>query len=357
MTMRLPMLVALSLALAGAPSPGRAQDVAVKATEGERYCFPGHLGGWKQSAQAASDGRFYGLTLAQSRLYLARMDSVRAILRAAPVLNPPMGMRASAWTDFCCTSQCQLAKTCGTRPPYGRIWLNFNYFIASKPTDPPFTIDELRSEAELFFNNPHRVFDSSPLTKLADGRGVFWLPLPSGQVGGMTLYRNQSGDDRYVFFTRNGPPLWVPVSREQFASALLREREADLAKNVADVPAQYRDQIVQANGPLLDPLRAELRRMSAAERASQAWVNNTMGNGDILVPAHSSDGRPLVALNPGYFDLTRPRTDIQLIVLRLEGIPPAERKPGYANCSDLGSDRLVQFVGEVNWARVMQLVR
>lgn len=356
MSMKLPTLVALTLALHG---PCLAQ--AVKAAAGERYCFPDQLGGWKQSRQMPSDGRFYGLTLAQSRLYLARMDSVTAILRAAPVLSPPTGIRASAWTDFCCTSQCQLAKTCGTRPPYGRIWLLFNYFIASKPTDTPFTIDELRSEAELFFNNPNQVFNGSPLTRLPDGRGVFWLPQPQTQVGGMTLYRNQTdGGDLYVFFTRGRVPLWVPVSREQFVTSLLREREADLAKNLADVPPAYQDQVRKAHGLLLDPLRAQLQAMSAGERASQAWLNNTMGNGDILVPANSSNGRALVALNPEYFDLARPRTDVQLIVLRLEGIPQDGRKAGsrsYTNCSDLGSDRLVQFVSEVNWAKVMEFVR
>ncbi|HEX9107234.1 MAG TPA: hypothetical protein VF832_08395, partial [Longimicrobiales bacterium] len=84
MTMKLPMLVALTLALHGACL---AQDVSVKSTEGEHYCHPDHVGGWKQSRQMPSDGRFYGLTLAQSRLYLARMDSVTAILRAAPVLS------------------------------------------------------------------------------------------------------------------------------------------------------------------------------------------------------------------------------------------------------------------------------
>ncbi len=360
MTVRLPMLVALSVALAGALAPSApcaGQDVGVKATAGERYCFPDHLGGWKQSAIAAADGRFYGLTLAQSRLYLARIDSVMQVLRAAPVLNPPTGIRATAWKDFCCTSQCQLSKTCGTRPPYGRIWLLLNYFIANNPTAPPFTIDELRTEVELFFNSPHRVFDGSPLTRLADGRGVFWLPLAATQIGGMTLYRNQGSDDRYVFFTRGRVPLWLPVSREQFLTALLREREADLAKNLADVPAAYRDQIVQANGPLLEPLRAQLRSLSAAERASQAWVNDRMGNRDMLVPANSEEGRALVALNPDYFDLARPRTDVQLIVLRLEGIPSEPRKPGYVNCSDLGSDRLVQLVKEVNWAKVMEFVR
>lgn len=360
MTMRLPMLVALSVALAGALypyAPCVAQEVGVRATEGERYCFPDHVGGWKQSAIAASDARFYGLTLAQSRLYLARIDSVTAILRSAPVLSPPTGIRATAWTDFCCTSQCQLTKTCGTRPPYGRIWLLLNYFIASKPTATPFTIDELRTEVELFFNNPNRVFDGSPLARLPDGRGVFWLPQPWGQIGGMTLYHNQGGDDVYAFFTRGRVPLWLPVSREQFVTSLLRVREADLAKNLADVPPAYQAQVRQANSLLIDPLRAQLQAMSATERASQAWLNNRMGNGDILVPANSDDGRPLVALNPDYFDLARPRTDIQLIVLRLEGIPLQGRKPGYANCSDLGSDRLVQLVREVNWARVMEFVR
>ncbi len=360
MTMRLPMLVALTLALAGALSPFApcaAQDVGVKSTAGEHYCFPDHPGGWKQSRQAAAEGRFYGLTLAQSRLYLARIDSVTALLRAAPVLSPPTGIRANAWTDFCCTSQCQLSKTCGTRPPYGRIWLLLNYFVANKAAGPPFTVDELRTEAELFFNNPNRVFDSSALARLPDGRGVFWLPRPWGQIGGMTLYHNQSGDDLYAFFTRGRTPLWVPVSREQFVTALLREREADLAKNLVDVPPAYHDQIRQANAPLLEPLRAQLQAMSAQERASQAWLNDRMGNRDILVPANSEEGRALVALNPDYFDLARPRTDIQLIVLRLEGVPLQGRKPGYANCSDLGGDRLVQLVREVNWARVMEFVR
>jgi hypothetical protein len=69
------------------------------------------------------------------------------------------------------------------------------------------------------------------------------------------------------------------------------------------------------------------------------------------VPANTAEARPVVVFNPDYFDMSLPRTDIQLIVLRLEGIPLEGRKPGpqLQYCSDVSNERLWQFVEQMNW--------
>ena len=106
--------------------------------------------------------------------------------------------------------------------------------------------------------------------------------------------------------------------------------------------------------PVIDPLRSQLQTLNAEERASQAWVDRPF---QPLVPAGA--GRSVVVFNPDYFDRSRPRSDIQLIVVglsiggqKLDDIPPP-----FEYATDVSRARLWEFVREVDWQRVAALVQ
>jgi len=344
MRTRLLMVVALGLAV---PAWCPAQDVPVRPREGEFTCYPNHPGTWKRGVGVDGPG-MKGLTPAQLRLFRSKMDSVAAVVRATAVFNPPVGFVANAWQDYCCTPQCKQSGTCGKRPAHGRLWLNLNYFLGVGRG--PVTDGELRAEAELYFNDPDRIWNGDAGVVLPDGRKTLRQPEPWGKIGGLTLYHNQERGDLYAFFTsprRGARPLWLPVSNEQYLEALLRPREEALANDLKTLPASFHEKLKQGYALMIDPPRAQLRGMSAAERAAPAWV----GSGGLPVPANTADARPVVVFNPDYFDMSLPRTDIQLIVLRLEGIPLEGRKPGpqLQYCSDVSNERLWQFVEQMNW--------
>lgn len=360
MRMQLPTAVALSLGLSlGLPFLCVGQDVPVRPREGEFVCYPNHVGGYKFGAEASGSGTA-GLTPAQVRVFRSKIDSVAAALKVVQVFNPPTGIEANVYLDYCCTPQCKRSGTCGRRPAYGRLWYLLKYFYDNY--DPkaaagkPFTFVEHRSEVEIYFNDSERMWDGA-MGQLLDGRDIHYQPEPWGKVGGLTLYNNQSRTgDLWLFFTssRTSQPLWLPVSNEQYLQSLIVPREAKLASDLKELPPQFHANLRKAYVILLDQPKAQLAAMSPAERAAQAWVAVAE---QPPVPPGTQHARPLVVFNKDFFDMSRPRTDIQFMVVRLEGIPREGGKPRMDNlryCSEVSDARLWEFVEQVNWPKVVR---
>lgn len=261
----------------------------------------------------------------------------------------------------------------------------------------PGTMVEWRRDLEFSFN-PNG-FARGKL-ELPDGRSIVYTPRKWGRVGGVTLYVNQTDrDDLCAFFTKAGHSLWVPVTREQLLTAYIRSLEPrevqeapedDIRAKVAELdetekrirdadyplPAEKKQEMLRAmekakvdilkmqeqeekskkeygRDPVLDPLRSQLAHMSTAERASQAWVEAPNFR---LVPAGT--GEPMVSFDPNYYDRSRPRSDIQAIMVdftfggdELADIPPPFRDP-----SQISRHAMWEFARQVDWQAVAAMV-
>jgi hypothetical protein len=221
----------------------------------------------------------------------------------------------------------------------------------------------------------------------------------------------------------------MPVTREQFMSALIRERErliahqaderkprpappcdkdckdwmsggderrqtnetayqtlkktdpavaehfrARMEKMEADMPAllkqgianceELRKQIAQraaepvAPDRVLESLRAELARMTPAERASPAWFDSLAeGPGASgLVAPHAPRAVELVTTNPDFFDRSRPRTDFQVISVDIEYGPRVGADHANLSQDDLPDWRMYEFLTTTDWQRVAALL-
>ena len=107
---------------------------------------------------------------------------------------------------------------------------------------------------------------------------------------------------------------------------------------------------------LVGDLQAQLAAMSPAERASQAWVA-VPGAISPLVPEGTKGARRVVVVNPDYFDRDRPRTDVQLVTVRLEGIPREGPRAALRECSDVSERRLWELVNQLDWRRIAAAVQ
>jgi hypothetical protein len=223
-----------------------------------------------------------------------------------------------------------------------------------------------------------------------------------------------------IYFAKRDRPLWIPVTREQFLRDLIHDREgevarqaeadkklppcdkdykdwmargderrksteesyqrfkktdpaeaerfrADMEKMEADMPAGLKKNqaLCEADrkwraehtaDPVLETLRAELAGMTPAERASQAWAKKAFDYPSPFVPANTKDARAVVRFNPDYFDLSRPRTDIQLITVFLESVPDNLSEPPLTDWDSLGLVRLWEFVNQVDWQRLAAMI-
>jgi hypothetical protein len=326
---------------------GGIRQSCATATNPDLVCFPNQVGVWKEIDEPT--GAQLARLPAGQRLFLSKIQRTASILSRLKVFNPPMGFSAEARVNQCC----EWGRS-ETAPYFGRIWLKFLWFGAGS-NGKPMLEPEWSRDAEFLFN-PTDFWDGSLQLDLADGRHVAYAPREWGHVNGITLYLNQRDrDNLYIFITKGSRPLWVPLTREQYLIALIRKREAEFAKDEAEMSpeedAGSRQALAQGRAAMVAPLRSQLRAMSAQERTSQAWVDNPS---EISPLVAAGAGRPLVVFNPDYFDRPRPRSDIQLIVVRLtfggqklDDIPPPFDDP-----SQVSRHRLWEFVREVDWQQV-----
>ena len=395
------VLAAIIIALVGftsvlVPRGAAAQDAAkvgsgttVKQpceTAESNACFPRLPGTWREIDTPAAR------LPADQKLFLSKIQGVASMLRRLKVFNPPIGFKAEAYVDFTGLG-CDVQKDCTAAPLFGRIWIQFLCFVAQGRPEP--SIDhEIMKDVQFMFNDPGSLWNGGPQLNLSDGRGVAYTPKEWGHVGGVTLYLNQRDrDELYIFLTKGSRPLWIPVTREQYLSAAIRKLEADAARGgpderLAELAAeekrvmenigssedgretlqsikQERAGLMQEKArleqdrkehgdPVIDPLRSQLQTLSAGERASQAWIDRPF---EPLVPAGT--GRSVVVFNPDYFDRSRPRSDVQLIVVglnfggqKLDDIPPP-----FQYATDVSRARLWEFVREVDWQQVAAVMK
>ena len=159
----------------------------------------------------------------------------------------------------------------------------------------------------------------------------------------------------------------MPVSQGEYLEAVAAERDATLAESTAGITdPKMLEAIRKTAGVYVEPIRAQLKALSPGERAAQAWVSNPeLG----VVPPNSPDARPLVTYDPAYIDRTRPRMDIQFIVVRFEGVnvdnplpaPPAGRSFDLVSmplryCSDVAGARLWELAHQLDWGKLQRLL-
>ncbi len=248
----------------------------------------------------------------------------------------------------------------------------------------------------------------APWLLLPDGRHVEFMPRKTQDLAGFPLY-----DDQLLVLTRSSRPYWIPVTRAEYLQALVRHTEGELARDEArlgtptDPYQQFLSkreerrsarektyQAIKASSParaeeflrtslkmeadieaglkarapstamigdprqlerdLIASLRATLADMPPAERQAQAWIRfRAPQEGEYyrpLVPAGTAEASPLVAFNPAFFDRSLPRTDWQLLTVRLLS------DGRYRSPSFIGGIRLRQLVESADWPAVAALL-
>jgi hypothetical protein len=142
-----------------------------------------------------------------------------------------------------------------------------------------------------------------------------------------------------------------PAKREKLLQDALKTAaimEEGMAKAVADGPRQS----AELERLLLSDLREEFQRLSPSERASPAWYLQTPEVPSGLAPAGAPNAREMVTINPNYFDMSRPRSDIQPISVTLNSQNEARSGPNFVT----SAVRLDEFLATADWTRIAAFV-
>jgi hypothetical protein len=134
-------------------------------------------------------------------------------------------------------------------------------------------------------------------------REIFLEPSSEHKVGGVTVYERGNT----VMIAKNGRPLWVPVTQEQYLKAQY--------KHYLRIKKEGKDD----SSMILDSINERLSAMSPAERRQTAYYSSGAEDPSGLVSPDYEGAFKLVTFNPEYYDRSLPRTAVQLIVIGFGG--------------------------------------
>lgn len=297
-------------------------------------------GFWRPTVLGSPYGAQCGFNPAQIRTVQDQLRQVSEVFREVAVLKTPVGFEAMVHLTA------GSARGIGQKtrmPPSSMSIFLFDY-VQPCATCPIAPVGESHCFFHLWINNVDLLYRQIPLEKDEEG-SIYVVPRRVGEFAGFPMY--DAGNGPYVLMTNDiTRPLWVPVSQERY----IRAKIADTQK-WAEKLKPPRDQQARAE---LAALEAELAGMSPAERASQAYVGGThpvLPAG--LSPANDPGAQALVAPNPAFFDLTRPRTSFQMAIL--DTYPLNLLSPGHPDGFIYG--KLLEAFKEVDWKRLVNLLQ
>jgi hypothetical protein len=395
---------------------------AAAATPDVRNVFdPDHVGAWTLTTEfSAAAQRDFGATPQQTSALSARLATLAEVIHGAPVFNPLRGFEARVLARFHPFDAWWSASTtcgpgdasCQRVPLMAELVVTlFDFFHLSNAVPPKImTFVEINSDALFHINVQELALPRAAtiVDRLPDRRPVSLKPIEVGRVAGFPIYKSSPGDNEAHLIFTNGRPVWVPVTREQFITTVIRAREQDVEKQRAEVEklkkaekeriagkeqrvrelektyeqiekdpvkrqtmlqdalkaaaladetmaksmAQLDGKVGEMKHLLLDAPRAELQRMSPEERVSTAWYRGAGDASSGLVPAGTPGAREVVTLNLDYFDTMRPRSDIQLIAVTLNSQNETRSGPDAVT----SAIRLDEFRDGADWARIASFV-
>jgi len=183
-------------------------------------------------------------------------------------------------------------------------------------------------------------------------RDIFYQPRTIGEAQGYMIYESRRGLE-FVTLTRGKRPVWVPLTQEEFLKLEIRVTE----KMLKESP----DSGTNPANPFVARLarhKAVLAAMSPAQRRAQAmYLRNEDLREPDLAPQGSQDARPLVVVNPEWFDPSLPKSAVQLISVTFDYGPsfnPNDPKPG--DDGSVEALRLWEMKRTIDWKSISSLL-
>jgi hypothetical protein len=306
----------------------------------------------------------FTLTPAQHTALAAKVDTLVSILGGTPVFNSPVRFCVVASTIYDFPPSLCDRQNCTALPPIAAFKIYF-YDTAAGSGGLATPDNAIPVEVHVRINDlEHAVRGEYHLAgaQTSDGCWIVFMPPPEkSRTEGLVVY-----DNTWLVLAKPGRLPWVPVSREEFiaasvhASELQITQEAILEHRRNPKVSEQAYQAAQMNAdPRVQSLRAELARMSPAERASPAWDAHPAGKTDSgPVPPGVPNAHQLASTNPTYFDSPLPRSAIQLISVDVKWRTKMQVDWAHAGeSSDPAIRGAHAFLTTADWKRVAALVQ
>jgi hypothetical protein len=322
------------------------------AADAQERTFPDAEGRYTFTIQSDTLKPFQ-LDLAARQAATATIERLNELFRAPKVMNPPRGFEAHAVGRALVDPLTCPDQNCPTSPAALDLWLPLYYFVAGSDGTPTIR-DDLSVAANVYTNAPDTTvgkwdqIGEGGMTDLR-GRRMYYQPRQTGAFGGFPLF-----DDNFVIITKAQRLMWLPVTREAFLRAEIRDTESNIARIA---PRAGDDETLIKR---LTHLRAELDAMPGTARLSQAWhipAESPIQSG--LAAENAPDARPVVVVNLDFLDRTLPRSTVQMITVRMSWGQHLDEERAISTIADkdhVAVLRLWQLLNQLDWAKLGAMV-
>jgi len=369
-------------------------------SETESRYQPDKVGKWHPGGISVDDGEAYGPAEQEHNIFLQKLQKLVAVFREAKTLKPPVGVEAGSGVGINWGFSWNLDET-NPRPDVpvkGHVSISLSPYIINAvgrldvDSGNPASLWIFVNDLEHIFTGTRETgkevwedgYGISSNTSMEDEQGsFFYAPQAAGVLQGRPLY-----DCDAVVFTKIQKPPWIPVTRERFLrhamdwaqksakaeQEMLNEQKRSLAQldkadreemeqrlnqnrlqskqTAADHPGWLR----MLPGEYLKALKAELASLTPQERASQAylgdWKTGLRASG--LVESNEAEARPVVSVNPEFFNKSLPRAAFQSIVVI--GLGSAEEARRHSKKPDPAQLRILELKDALDWNKVLALL-
>lgn len=305
---------------------------------GQCPCFAGefdYLHEHPGKASATVTGTHKALSKGEAAAFKRNLERLRSLLVKQPALASPKGVEIKGYFR----PNDQQPKT-NKVPIPGFGFLRFHAYIRDQKTGRPVPFCCPTDEMAVHVNDPEKGPEVCTVPGSAT-RG-FCAPERVEEVAGFPLYRFNGMD--VLVLSRSSVPVWVPLTREEYVRAWL----ANWKKEAADSPAMdtITPQIVRNHQAALDAMTPEERRMQAREFTWDPLQPT-------LAPVGSSEGRPLLKVNPAWFDPKLPRSAFQLLTITFSYSGTVkDDAPGPTESGNIAPYRVWQALFESDWREI-----
>ena len=329
--------------------------------------LPDKVGVWQKWAMSC-DGSGHGLTAEQNHIFGDKLFKISEVIHHSRVFDPPMGLEARP--TGCVNATMEFlddypGNHTGPIPGYVMVGtFSYAYYagttrVVRADEGPHFFVD---------VNSLMRLYSDSAEIARDEGGKIFPLSALKS-VQGLPYYNGS------VVVTKISRPIFLPVSAERVLQAKIHQAQAELAKahsehqkqageyarwvadrekrqharevtyqqllvsnpkGAADFLRAMQENDIRQEARLkadadnagtpstaeqfkqkeLDGYQAELAALSPEQRAAQAWYSWHRHAGEpLLTNPQQRDAKPLVRFNTDFFDRSRPRTDVQVLVV------------------------------------------
>lgn len=301
-------------------------------------------GFWRPPVFGSTHATGWKLNHAEIKTIHDKLRQISDAFRETPAFKSPVGFEGRVFHGIA-VADGGVGRTFATgNPPKSDISLHLYNYLQTCETCPIKPADEAPAFIRVTVNSIDGFYDvwQQPFAKDREG-GIYLAPMRIGEVGGFPLFQ-APGHAPQLLITKNTKPVWLPVSQERY----IRSRIASLQQTVARLKPPN-DQPTRRE---IAQLEAELGELTAAERAAPAHIaSERSGRKSGLASPGARGARALVATNPAFFDLQRPRTDFQVIVIETFRPEILLRKP-----ENLVGTKLLEAMKTVDWGKITALI-